>query len=783
YESKTVSARLNDNEVTHLNVSLTASETALNEVVVIGYGTQRKVSVSGAVSIVTEEQLAGKLPGLAITSNDGIPGASTKFTIRGISSFSGNANSLYVVDGIVYDNMPALNPDDITSIEVLKDAEATAIYGSRAANGVVVITTKNKGGALRTTFRDYAFWKPEFFTDKTGKATIAISYPDNITGWQTFVTGFDKSGKTGTGAAFTKAYKPLSAQLSTPQFLIVGDTTIFIGKVLNYTNDSYTGHTSFGTDNNEKTTKNFVVASKESVIVPLNVVALGKDSLSSEFSITTNTGFSDGEKRYIPVYEKGITETVGNFWVLPRDTSIAYNAAPQDGELTLSVQNNTIDILLDELNHLKKYPYYCMEQTASKLKGLYMEKEIQSALGKSVNNDKELNTLLSKLQKAQHFDGSWSWWENGTSDFYISNYIINSLLVLRKNNLVETNIRNGLLYLENELPKLRKAQLLEALFTLTNAGHKMDYAPYFQKINFDSLTVHQQWQWVAVKQNLQLEHVTELKYLINKGIKSMLGGLHWGERTFYWYNTSNATTVLAYKILQKEPQYENLTTNILQYFLEERKSGYWSNTVESASILSAILPDVLKQTGSTTQRPTVNIAGDTSFAVTNFPGKTKMSASVKNIQVTKKGAGIMYLSLYSQRHIQDAPAVTENFDINTYFEKGGQQVTILKSGEKIKMIVTVNVKKEAPYAMIEVPIPAGCFYASKEQQRWDMHTEYLKDKAVIFSEMLAPGVHKFELELETRFAGAYTLNPAKVELMYFPTFFGRNEGKKVEVED
>jgi uncharacterized protein YfaS (alpha-2-macroglobulin family) len=69
----------------------------------------------------------------------------------------------------------------------------------------------------------------------------------------------------------------------------------------------------------------------------------------------------------------------------------------------------------------------------------------------------------------------------------------------------------------------------------------------------------------------------------------------------------------------------------------------------------------------------------------------------------------------------------------------------------------------------------------KTQKSWNMHTEYLKDKAVIFSEMLAPGVHKFELELETRFAGVYTLNPAKAELMYFPTFYGRNEGREVEI--
>ncbi|MGI4883573.1 MAG: SusC/RagA family TonB-linked outer membrane protein [Janthinobacterium lividum] len=151
-----------------LNVTLVADVAALNEVVVVGYGTQERGSVTGAISSVNgaelvrqpvadaNQALQGKVSGVTITSNGGAPGgaAGTSVRIRGITS-AGNNNPLYVVDGFpLPDNgdsqLSSISPNDIETIDVLKDASATAIYGVRAANGVVIITTK-RGKAGKTT--------------------------------------------------------------------------------------------------------------------------------------------------------------------------------------------------------------------------------------------------------------------------------------------------------------------------------------------------------------------------------------------------------------------------------------------------------------------------------------------------------------------------------------------------------------------------------------------------------------------------------------------------------
>ncbi|MEO8823914.1 MAG: TonB-dependent receptor [Ginsengibacter sp.] len=142
------------NNRTSINVILQPLTTSLTDVVVIGYGTQKKEDLTGAVSVVTSkdienrpiidagEALQGKAAGVQVTSNSGKPAAGLSIRIRGSSSISAGNDPLYIVDGIPTTDISEFNPNDIASISILKDAASAAIYGTRAANGVVVITTK-----------------------------------------------------------------------------------------------------------------------------------------------------------------------------------------------------------------------------------------------------------------------------------------------------------------------------------------------------------------------------------------------------------------------------------------------------------------------------------------------------------------------------------------------------------------------------------------------------------------------------------------------------------------
>lgn len=136
-----------------INVSLQLSTKIIDQVVIVGYGSSKKIDLTGSVSQIKGDEVAkqstfspiaalqGKVAGVQIT-NAGAPGSSPEIRIRGVGTVYGNANPLYVVDGIWYDDISFLNSNDIETISVLKDASSESIYGIRAANGVILITTK-----------------------------------------------------------------------------------------------------------------------------------------------------------------------------------------------------------------------------------------------------------------------------------------------------------------------------------------------------------------------------------------------------------------------------------------------------------------------------------------------------------------------------------------------------------------------------------------------------------------------------------------------------------------
>ena len=157
FESKTLSILVSERDTTKLEVKLKTASNQLGEVVIVGYGTQRKRDLTGAIANVTSEQLekrysnntlgalSGLTPGVSILNNSGSPEGDYKVIIRGLGSITASNDPLYVIDGIIDADPQLINPFDIASINVLKDASATSIYGTRGSNGVIIINTKQGG--------------------------------------------------------------------------------------------------------------------------------------------------------------------------------------------------------------------------------------------------------------------------------------------------------------------------------------------------------------------------------------------------------------------------------------------------------------------------------------------------------------------------------------------------------------------------------------------------------------------------------------------------------------
>jgi hypothetical protein len=777
YTSKELSVAL-ENGMLHLEkIEMKPATNALNEVIVTGYGISKKRrSLAYSVATVKEEvitALQGKAAGVQLTETRDV-------VMRGIPSLNGDAKPLYVINGVLMGELPAGIEMDKMQVSILKGEMAVSLYGSGAANGVIIINTPEYAPkSLREHFRDYAIWQPNLITGEDGKVQFVTTYPDNITSWQTFVVGMDKKKRITKTSVMVKSFKPIMAQLATPQFLIEGDSAVAIGKLINYTTEPISAKTSLTINNNLIRTGTSELRAKGSATEHIALIASG-DTVKAQYDLLLGNGYADGELRKIPIYKKGTEEAKGIFNMLDRDTGIVFTPDIHAGKTVVYIQDNPLDVLTDELKYLKEYPYFCMEQTASKLTGLLLEKQIRKALQQPFKEEKQVQQLLSKLQKAQLFNGGWSWWQNGEADVYITNYITRALLLLKEDALVQTNLRNATLYLQHLLPGLRKGELLDALYTLSEAGHVMDYSAYLQKILFDSLTVHQQWLVVAIKQKQQMTYAKEWEVVMSEKIETMLGGIHWGEDSYRWQSNEVATTVLAYKILQRRKGEEDNMQKIIRYFLERRTGGRWRNTVESASICAAILPMILQQQPGYNTKPIVTITGAENITVSKFPYVTTLHDPSAPVQITKRGGGMMYVTAWQQIFNADPKPVTDNFLITSSFEKTGSAITSLQAGEKAVMKITVTALKDAEYVLIEIPVPAGCTYSDKPQS-WNGHKEFLKDKLVIFVERMPKGKYEYAIDLEPRYSGKYTINPAKAALMYFATFYGRNEMKEVEI--
>lgn len=766
-----------------LDISLNAATYALQEVVVTAYGTNRKKTLTAStISIRTEEvtgALMGKVAGVSVSGNDG---ATTHIRLRGATSLTGNAKPLYVIDGMPVDELPEGMVLDNMQVSVLKGAAAVSIYGARAADGVIIIYTPGfMAGGLRETFRDYAFWMPNLITDKNGQVKFEVTYPDNVTSWQTFIVGMDKKKRITKASSLVKSFKPMLAQLAAPAFLTEGDSAMVVGKVLNYTASPVAVRLSFRINDQPLFDNRLQTISGSGAVVDhLPVKAVAGDTLLLQYQMEDDNGYKDGELRRVPVIKKGTEEAKGQFWALLKDTSFTFYPDTGAGEVQVYAHLNTLDLLLDELKHLEEYPYFCMEQTASKLKGLLMEQRIRKALGLPFKKEKTIRQLLKKMQEGQLFDGGWAWW-SGEANADVTVHVMETLLLLKDDPLVKTNIRNAVLFIQNNLLKAGKRKLPATLLALSGTGHTMDYGFYLQQLSFDSLTLHQQWQVIKIKQQQKLDYRSELDIVMKKQNKTMTGGVYWGEDSYYWADNSMATTALAYSVLENEVSgSNNIGPHIIRYFLEQRKDGKWRNTVESANTVAAILPAILREQASFISKPVISVNGTVLSDTIAWRIKAPEGMPV---HVKKNGGGMVYLTAWQTFFNKHPLPVTDKFEVKTWFEKTGTIMDSLQAGESVTMKVKIKVIADAEYVMAEIPIPAGCTYAAKKQQGYKVHKEYLKNKVVLFAEKMPAGEYEYDILLETRYSGVYQLNPAKASLMYFPVFYGRNELKSVPVKN
>lgn len=773
--------------------NLASSVTSVKSDNIIGYGK-------------TINALSGKVAGITVLSENGQPGG-VEITIRGSQSLVFNDQPLYIIDGAVFTgDITTLDPGLINKMQVLKDESATALYGMKASNGVVIIETRDgnfrsplirgdKGadfdeafltaasnsGAIRDNFSDYAFWQPRLKTDKEGKARFSATFPDDVTSWKTYYLVMNSTKQSGQSSGEIKSYKPLMGQLAVPRFLVEGDSCQAIGKVLNYMPDSMELTTQFEINEHKQFSKVRMV--KDAIVDNLPLVARGQDTLSVKYFLEKIDGYLDGEQRDVPVFPKGIEKAIGQFWVLEKDTTYQLEFDPDLGPVTMTAKTDLLRVVQEEAKYLIHYKYDCNEQLASKLKALLVYKKIAEQLGNEFEYEKHIPKIIRLLEKNRKPSGLWGWWKESRDNYWISFHVLEAMLAAKKQGYrleVEVDkIKKNLIWqLENSNNFSSKVRMLKMLKLL---GSTIAAGPYI-----DSMEVKQELSFHGLLQVMHLKQLYHLDYDLDTvehfRDTTIYGNIYFGQevsgRNILVNDLQN--TLLVYKILRADSlDHSSELGKIRNYFLEKRQHGRWGNTYASARVIETILPDLLGDTNKLVA-PTLKISGDIDEEVTEFPFTMTIEPDV-NVTVSKSGNLPVYFSSFQHFWEKKPEVKKQDFEITTSMETDTPGK--LEAGVPTRLKVKLNVKKDADYVMINIPIPAGCSYGEKKKDHWlETHREYFKHETAIFCEDLPKGNYKFEIELMPRFTGVYTINPAKVELMYFPVFYGNNELKKVEIK-
>ena len=740
----------------------------MEEIVVTGY----KIPLiraddfeSGTMSSLPTRNIRGLAAQTAGASSYDIGAA---ISIKGSRSNSTD----YYIDGIrVRGNLLPESENNLMT----RNGGIGAKYGD-IRGGIINFDPNN----IRSDFSDYAYFQPNLITDQNGEAYFNVTFPDNITAWKTFVVGMDNKLRAGTNISEVRAFKKLTAQLALPRFLIEGDETNIIGKSINYTLDSFQVTTAFKIGDeilktNQSKLKEALIE-KTKITTPENI-----DSLTLSYLLST-ANYGDGEERSIPVFQKGVKETSGYFKVLEPGFTSSSSANPRMGELTLRIEDNLLNVLLDDLKYLRKYPYGCNEQTASRLTALLLEKEVQKLLGKKFDGEKEIIKIVRRLKKTQNPNGSWGWWKNGKQNIWMTTYVLNALEKAKQANYKTEALNQGLVFLTNYLEEMEGKDLINTLLLFSDVKQNLDYKKYVTHLDSTQHSLFDKFSLIKIRQAQGLPY--SIDSIMQHKSEDVFSSWYFGKDNHRWYNSSTQITLLAYEILEKESN-EEAIKNIRQYFLSRRKSKYaWRNTIFTAKILAAILPNLMTVEGGL-KKQEVKISGAINKTISEFPFETKIVLSEEQpLHVQNFGSTPIFYTTFQEFWNPEPIMKDDIFAIKTHLVQNQKTTDDLEAAVAADLVVNVEVKKLAEYVMIEIPIPAGCSYRAKPNNYWnrESHREYFKDRVAIFCEDLPIGEYTFTIPLEPRFSGTYTLNPTKAEQMYFPVFYGRNEMEKVEIK-
>ncbi len=613
----------------------------------------------------------------------------------------------------------------------------------------------------RKDFKDYAYWIPNLYTNKQGKAGFTVKYPDNVTSWRTFVPAMDGHRHSGLGELTVRSYKPITTSLALPLFLTEGDSLLAYGRVMNYTGKMQQGKYYLKYNQNVLTKEiNFKDMYTDSMKV--NAVKSG-DTISVEAGFELANGYRDAEMRKIIVNAGTVISGKSIFKEISSDTTYMLKAEDGDIGMDVAIYNQNLSLILEMISKIENLTAFDNRSVAAYLNALLIKKSVCKTLNIPFTQERKIREAMSKLKKSQSDNGLFGWFKGGKHNYIVSAYVAEVMFKANQMGYENNTWLNAARTIETNIPSVSGQERLEYLLTLKKMNRSFFYDSFSRSLKPDKMDRSEKLEYWHLMQlmgkKIPLDEVNELLEITNEGNLKVAGTWDWKIAPV---TDDAANTYKAWQILFNANAHKERRNSLVDFMATECTSSgnSWIKAAE------AMLAEALKDSSIKSKfNPEVFVNGQL-IPIENLPTTYHLMPG-QSLSLKHKGSPV-YLAANRKFRTYTPKSDSTQFDIKISVPQIKENH--FTAGVPVDMKVTVFSKRNQYNTVIEIPIPAGCVYGTKIQgESWvESHREYQNDRVLIFSDELPFCYHTFTVRLVPRFSGTFNTAPARSALMFYP---------------
>ena len=698
---------------------------------------------------------------------------------------------------------------------------------------------------VRNDFRSTAFWQPDVVTGDDGTARVTLKYPEALTTWRATARAVTTSTQVGIGSATAVTKMPLIVRLEAPRFFVAGDRVTISAVINNNTDAAMKVTPSIDVEGVKLET----AATLAAVDVPPHGESRADWHVAAEYSGPAKlrvTGRAaergDAMEKSFTVYEHGIDKLLAKSGKLRGEDAVIKLDLPHDRRataLTVRVEPSIAAVMLDALPSLIDYPYGCTEQTMSRFLPAAI---VARTLRKNGRDTRALEEKLHDVTEAstrrlfdfQHEDGGWGWWKTGSSDDFMTAYVVWGFALAKEAGIeVDSGAVHGVEYLDHQLVKEegdweQQAWMLHAIGAWRAATHDENVTAEEHRAidnvwkHRDRLSSYSRALFTLAAHDLgdsaktavlirNLEDGVKLDRGADPNAAETMAAAHWGADGFWWhwYEGPVESTAFALQALVRVDPQNKLIEPAMNWLVKNRRGAQWNNTRDTAIAVLA-LNDYLTASGE--------LQGDAKWDVT-VNGVPVSSTAIdpalvrddNSIRIHRIGGKGLYFAIEGRFVSLEEPvkAAGNEIFVKREYVRLAPKPTLLKgitydrvpladggtvnSGDRVEVIVTIESKNDYEYLLFEDLKPAGLeavslrsgeslVATSGDRTTW-VYQELRDRKVALFIDHLPQGTWQLRYTLRAEVPGTFHALPILGQAMYVPEIHANGDEARVEVKN